>query len=58
MKILGISDMHGDVNLVKEVSKIADKEKVDLIIVAGDITSFNRKQNNLIKPLAKNRSTR
>lgn len=55
MKILAISDIHGDTKLVKKVAKIADKEKVDLVIIAGDITDFNKKQNNLIKPFSKNR---
>jgi len=55
MKILAISDIHGDTKLTKKVSTLADKEKVDLIIVAGDITDFNRKQKNIIGPLSKNR---
>jgi len=56
MKILAISDIHGDTKLAKDVAKMADKEKVDLVIIAGDITDFNRKQNNLIKPFNKNKN--
>jgi Icc-related predicted phosphoesterase len=55
MKILAISDTHGDSNLVKKVARLAKKEKVDAIIHAGDITWFNEQQQNIIGPLAKNK---
>lgn len=53
MKILAISDTHGDTALVKEISKIANKEKVDLILHAGDITWLGENKKNIIKPLTK-----
>lgn len=51
MKILAISDTHGDEGLVKKVAKIAEKEKISLIIHAGDLTWFNKEQKGLIGPL-------
>ncbi len=53
MKILAISDIHGDTGLVKKIEKIAKKEKVDLIIVAGDHTWFSQKEEKLVSPIAK-----
>ena len=53
MKILAISDIHGDLGLVKKVEKLANKEKVDLIILAGDQTWFEKSTKNLIGPLTK-----
>lgn len=53
MKILAISDIHGDTGLVKKIEKLAKKEKVDLIIVAGDQTWFSQPVEKLVSPLAK-----
>ncbi len=52
MKILAISDIHGDGNLSKKVAKKAKKEKVDLVILAGDITWLEEPMKNVIKPFA------
>lgn len=57
MKILAISDTHGDYDLVKKASQLAKKENVDLIIHAGDLTWFNQKQKNIIKPLTDQKKT-
>ena len=51
MKILAISDIHGDAGLVKKVGKIAKKEKVDMILVAGDQTWFGQPVEKIISPL-------
>ena len=53
MKILAISDIHGDLGLVKKVGKIIDKEKIDLVILAGDQTWFSQNTKNLVGPLTK-----
>ena len=50
MKILAIADIHGDASLSKKVGKIAKKEKVDMILVAGDQTWFSRPAKGIIKP--------
>lgn len=52
MKILAISDTHGDLKLIKKTSRVAKKENVDLIIHAGDLTWFNKNEKGIIKPLA------
>jgi len=49
LRILAAGDIHGDSNLVKKLAEKAEKEKVDLIILAGDITSPFETEN-LIKP--------
>ncbi len=49
MKILAAGDLHGDAKLAEELAKKAEKEKVDLVILNGDITGFIETKN-LIKP--------
>ncbi len=53
MKILAISDIHGDLGLVKKVEKIIKKEDIDLVILAGDQTWFEQKTTGLVGPLTK-----
>jgi hypothetical protein len=48
-KILAAGDIHGDSGLTKRLALKAEKEKVDLVILTGDITGLT-KTNNLIKP--------
>ena len=52
-KILAIGDIHGDTGLVKRLADKAVKEKVDLIILAGDITFAEQSTKNLIGPFIK-----
>ncbi|NCO11085.1 hypothetical protein CO038_03770 [Candidatus Pacearchaeota archaeon CG_4_9_14_0_2_um_filter_39_13] len=49
MKILAAADLHGDSKLAKELAKKAEKEKVDLVVLCGDITGFVDTKG-LIKP--------
>ena len=39
MKILALSDIHGDQHLAKELAKKASQEKVDLVVFAGDLAN-------------------
>ena len=48
-KILAVGDLHGDSNLVKRLAQKAEKENVDLVVLAGDITGLIE-SNNIIKP--------
>lgn len=41
MKILAASDIEGDSKVVKKLADIADKEKVDLVVLCGDLTGWN-----------------
>jgi len=49
LKILAAGDIHGDSSLTKKLAQKASREKVDLVILAGDITS-PIKTKNLLKP--------
>ena len=49
LKILAASDLHGDSRQVKKLAERAEKEKVDLVILCGDITGFVETKN-IIKP--------
>lgn len=50
MKILALSDIHGDKNLIKEMAEKANKEKVDLVLLAGDLMNFDQPIEGLIGP--------
>jgi len=52
-RILAIGDIHGDTKLVKKLAKKAKDEKVDLVILAGDLTLAEISTKNLIGPFAK-----
>ncbi|MDD5133282.1 MAG: metallophosphoesterase [Candidatus Nanoarchaeia archaeon] len=53
MKILAAGDIHGDTKLVEELAKRAVKEKVDLVVLCGDLTYAERSTENLIGPFVK-----
>lgn len=40
MRLLVISDLHGSIFYAEEANKKARKEKVDLIVICGDVTHF------------------
>jgi Icc-related predicted phosphoesterase len=50
MRILASGDLHGDQGLAKKLAERAEKEKVDLVILCGDITHFDRSTQNMIGP--------
>lgn len=49
LKILAAGDLHGDAKLAEELAKKAQKEKVNFVILTGDITGLIETKN-LIKP--------
>lgn len=53
MKILASGDIHGDVTLAETLAKRAEEEKVDLVVLCGDITYAEASTENLIGPFAK-----
>lgn len=53
MKILAAGDIHGDVRLAEKLAKKAEDNKVDLVILCGDITHFDSPTSNLISPFKK-----
>ncbi len=54
MKILAAGDIHGDTILAKKLATRAKKEKVDLVILCGDLTHFEQSTENIIGPFVKN----
>ncbi len=53
MKILAFGDLHGDSRLAERLAEKADRENVDLVIICGDITNFDRSTDNLMGPFVK-----
>ena len=48
-KILAASDIHGDSDTTKKLAAKAERENVDLVILAGDLMGFVE-TNNILKP--------
>ena len=48
-KILAAADLHGDSKATKKLAEKAEKEKVDLVVLCGDLTGFVEGKD-LIKP--------
>lgn len=53
MKILAAGDIHGDISAVEKLAEKAEKEKVDLVVLCGDITFAERSTEGLIGPFVK-----
>lgn len=52
-KILAVGDIHGDTGLVKRLAEKAERENVDLVILAGDLTLFEKSIKNIVGPFVK-----
>ena len=50
MKILALSDVHGDRFFMQEMAEKGAKEKVDLVLLAGDLVDDNGNADGLIGP--------
>lgn len=53
LKILAAGDIHGDTGLAKKLAERAKKEKVDLVVLCGDLTYGERSTENIIGPFKK-----
>ena len=53
IKILAASDIHGDLELVKKLAKKAKKNKVDAVILCGDLTLSEINIEGLFGPFLK-----
>ena len=53
IKILAIGDIHGDERVIKNLSKRAKEENVDLVILAGDLTFEEQSVKNIVGPFIK-----
>lgn len=50
MKVLAISDVHGDTSFIQKMAKRGLNESVDLVIIAGDLTDHTGNLSGLIGP--------
>ncbi len=53
LKILVASDIHGNFKTAKTLSEKAEREKVDLVILAGDIYGYTDGKAGILKPFKK-----
>jgi uncharacterized protein len=54
MKILALSDIHGDQAFAKAMAEKGQQEKVDLVVIAGDLKGFDGNIDGLIGPFKAN----
>ena len=52
-KVLAVSDTHGDMKKIRELADVASKEKVDLVVLAGDWSNNDEIPPYLISPFLK-----
>jgi len=55
MKILASGDIHGDTSQVRKLAEKAKKEKVDLVVLCGDLTQSEQSTQGIIDPFVKNK---
>jgi len=53
MKILASGDIHGDTRLAERLAEKAEKEKVDLVILCGDLTYAEMSTDGIVGPFIK-----
>ena len=53
LKILAAGDLHGDISLAEKLAEKAKKEKVDLVVLCGDLTMAETSTANIIGPFKK-----
>ncbi|MBS3136787.1 metallophosphoesterase [Candidatus Woesearchaeota archaeon] len=53
LRILAAGDIHGDTGLANKLAEKAEKEKVDLVILCGDLTYAEESVEGIIGPFVK-----
>jgi uncharacterized protein len=53
LKILAAADLHGDVDIAKKLSEKAKKGKVDLVVLAGDLSGYIEEDGKVLEPFIK-----
>lgn len=53
MKIFATSDIHGDTRWIEKLAQRAEKEKVDLVLLCGDLTLDESMTDNIVGPFKK-----
>ncbi|HLC74782.1 MAG TPA: metallophosphoesterase [Candidatus Nanoarchaeia archaeon] len=57
MKILAASDVHGDTRWIEKLAQKAAQEKVDVVLLCGDLTFDESMTDNIIGPFKKRNLT-
>ena len=52
MRILAISDLHGDSDLSAAAARVAAEQDADVVMLAGDLSSFGREFEGIVAPFA------
>jgi len=50
LRILAAGDLHGDLDIARKLSAKGKKEKVDLVVLAGDIYGYSKGDEGILKP--------
>ncbi len=53
LRVLAAGDIHGDRSLAERLADKAEKEKVDLVILCGDLTYAEQSTDNIVGPFVK-----
>lgn len=53
MRVLAAGDIHGDTRAAQKLADKAEKEKVDLVILSGDLTMAEMSTTNIVGPFIK-----
>ena len=53
LRILAAADLHGDVGIAKRLSAKGKREKVDLVVLAGDIYGYEDSNEDILGPFVK-----
>ena len=53
LRILAAADLHGSLDIAKKLSAKAKKNKVDLVVLAGDIYGYSEGEKGILSPFRK-----
>ncbi len=53
LRILAAGDLHGDFDVAKKLSAKGKREKVDLVVLAGDIYGYTEGESGILEPFQK-----
>ena len=53
MKVFAVSDVHGDTRWIEKLAEQAEKEKVDIVLLCGDLTLDESMTENIVGPFKK-----
>jgi Icc-related predicted phosphoesterase len=53
LRILAAADLHGDVDIARKLSAKGKREKVDLVVLAGDVYGYREGETGILAPFRK-----